>query len=283
MKQGGMVTRGEVQKQLGANTLVEDDLLAIEAPLQIQLEWGEKDKWRKENLSVTMRTPGHDFDLVRGFLWAEGLLSSIDDLQWIRYCIAVPTSDQGNVIIAKWMPDKKPAREPDIRIHSQHSSCGICGKSYLPDFPHTCKLLEDSKHTNLTLAILNACYKSTLQLQTGFKFTGGFHGVALFNRKGELLVLREDVGRHNAMDKVVGAALISPEISLSESFVWLSGRVSYEMVQKACMAKIPVIAAVGAPTSLAVEMANEKGITLIGFLREDRMNIYTHPYRVSQE
>ncbi len=281
MNRRGMVTKGEVKKQVGTNILVEDDLLAIEAPLQILVEWGENNQWHKKNLSVTMRTPGHDFELVRGFLWAEGLLSSRDDLQWIRYCNSVPASDQGNVVIARWMPGKKPARTLEARNHTQHSSCGLCGKPTLSMQHLTCNPIESSINKQLNTSVLKTCFESILKLQTGFKFTGGFHGVALFYWNGELIELREDVGRHNAMDKILGAAMEIPGIALSESFVWLSGRVSFEMVQKAIMAGIPIIAAVGAPTSMAVDLAKEKGVTLIGFLREDRMNIYTHPFRIS--
>ncbi|WP_114751057.1 formate dehydrogenase accessory sulfurtransferase FdhD [Pleomorphovibrio marinus] len=280
MKHAGLVTKGEVQKKVGNTTLVEQDLLAVEEPLQIKLEWGQESSWRSEDLSITMRTPGHDFDLVRGMLWSEGLLESPKDLQWIRYCQKVEREAHKNVVIAKWMPGLKPARDLDVRRNTQNSSCGLCGKSTLPAFLSANKILEVKKHNNLKINILKSCYSSILEMQTGFKFTGGFHGVALFDLEGKLLVLREDVGRHNAMDKVIGATLKEEAPPFTNSFVWLSGRVSYEMVQKAVMAGIPTIAAVGAPTSLAVELAMEKGVTLIGFLREDRMNIYAHPNRV---
>ncbi len=275
-----MVSKGEVKKQVGEDIIVENDLLAVEAPLQIMVEWGENEQWHKENLSVTMRTPGHDFDLVRGYLWAEGLLSDPEDLQWIRYCNSAPQRDQGNVVIARWLPGKKPARPLEARIQTQHSSCGLCGKTTFSLDQQVKNPIEIKNHKRLYINILNSCFKSILELQTGFKFTGGFHGVGLFDWSGELLVLREDVGRHNAMDKVVGAALENPSHRLEETFVWLSGRVSYEMVQKAIMARIPLIAAVGAPTSLAVDLAKENGVTLIGFLREDRMNIYAHAERL---
>lgn len=283
MKHSGLVTKGEVQKNIGAITIIEQDLLAVEEPLQIKLEWGEDTHWRSEDLSITMRTPGHDFDLVRGMLWSEGLLESPKDLQWIRYCQKVESEAHKNVIIAKWMPGLKPARDLDVRRNTQNSSCGLCGKLTLPASFTSNKKLKDYHNNKLKNSILKLCYSSIFEIQTGFKFTGGFHGIALFNLEGNLLVLREDVGRHNAMDKVIGAAMEVEPPPFTNTFVWLSGRVSYEMVQKAVMAGIPTVAAVGAPTSLAVDLAIETGVTLIGFLREDRMNIYAHPNRVCQK
>lgn len=257
----------------------EKDLVAVEEPLQINIQFYRGDLWQEKTLSITMRTPGHDFELVTGFLLAEGIIQSGKDLQLIRYCKKVKETEKGNVIIVKLSPGVRLDFSLLERHFYTHSSCGICGKGAIEAIK-----CDDiglvSGFPKVKADILKQLNQKLMEEQTVFKYTGGIHASALFNTAGELLFLREDVGRHNAFDKVVGAAFEKNMLPLSNAIVMLSGRISFELVQKAIRARIPIIAAVGAPSSLAVSLASEKGLTLIGFLRNDRFNIYSGGERV---
>lgn len=258
-----------------------DDLVAVEEPLQIRLQFKQYSQWQEESLAVTMRTPGNDFELAAGFLLAENVISGLDDIHNIRHCHSVEEEEQGNVVIVKLAPDVSFNMKNLERHFMTTSSCGVCGKSAIDAI--TCdhsRLIQKSsqKVDYQTIQRLNDILEDQ---QTVFRHTGGLHASALFNMNGDLLLLREDIGRHNALDKVVGAALNKNLIPLDNSLVFLSGRVSYELVQKSVQAGIPIITAVGAPSSLAVDLAEKKGITLIGFLRNNRFNIYTNHQRVN--
>lgn len=258
-----------------------DDLVAVEEPLQIQLQVKKHGQWQEESLSVTMRTPGNDFELAAGFLLAENVISGLDDIYNIRHCHTVKEEEQGNVVIVKLAPQVSFDMKNLERHFMTTSSCGVCGKSAIDAI--TCKhgslIQKSSQKVDIkTIQQLNDILEDQ---QTVFRHTGGLHASALFNFDGELVLLREDIGRHNALDKVVGAALTSNLVPLDDVLVFLSGRVSYELVQKSVQAGIPIIVAVGAPSSLAVDLAGQKGITLIGFLRENRFNIYTHNQRIN--
>lgn len=274
MKTNSPVNWVNIKSWKNGEVEVKTDLLAIEEPLQIKLHIGEGDNWQEKPLAVTMRTPGHDFELAIGFLFAENIIQKREDVQLIRYCKRVKEEEKGNVLIVKLDPSIRFDSSVLDRYFLINSSCGVCGKSaidaikvngdgFSKDFPIV--------HSNVLLNL----NKVLLKEQTVFKHTGGIHAAALFDTKGELVLLREDVGRHNAFDKLVGAALEQGYELMSESLLMLSGRVSFELIQKAIRAGIPIIVAIGAPSSLAVSLAEEKGITLIGFLKNERFNIYS--------
>lgn len=255
------------------------DLLAIEEPLQIKLQIGEGDDWQEKQLVVTMRTPGHDFELVVGFLFAENIIQKREDVQLIRYCKKVKEEEKGNVLIVKLDPSIRFDSGIMDRYFLINSSCGVCGKSAI-DAINVPGEVFPKGFPKVHVQILQNLNKILSEEQTVFKHTGGIHAAALFDANGQLILLREDVGRHNAFDKLVGAALEKGGGLMGESLVMLSGRVSFELVQKAVCAGIPIIVAIGAPSSLAVSLAEEKGITLIGFLKNEGFNIYTGEERL---
>jgi FdhD protein len=262
----------------GENSL-KKDLLVVEEPLQIKLQFGQGENWQEKPLAVTMRTPGHDFELAIGFLLAENIIHSPEDIQSIRYCKRVKKEERGNVLLVRLSSSISFDLSLLDRHFFTHSSCGVCGKSAIEAITCEDKAL-DHDISKVKTSLLKQLNEMLIKEQTVFKCTGGIHASALFSTDGPLLFLREDVGRHNAFDKVVGAALQQNLLPLSNCLMMLSGRVSFELVQKAVRARIPIIAAVGAPSSLAVSLAKEKGITLIGFLKNDRFNIYTGRERV---
>lgn len=281
MKEISPVTLVPIVRWTQGNNSPEKDLLAVEEPLQIRLQFGHGDSWQDKSLAVTMRTPGHDFELAMGFLLAEDIIQKPEDVQLIRYCSRVQEEEKGNVLIIKLSPTVKFDLSLLERHFLTHSSCGVCGKSAIEaiscgDTAFTGDL------TQVNASLLKQLGQMLREEQTVFKCTGGIHASALFRTSGELLILREDVGRHNAFDKVVGAGLQQKLLPGSGVLMMLSGRVSFELVQKAVRARIPILAAVGAPSSLAVSLAKEKGITLIGFLKNDRFNIYAGKERVME-
>ncbi|WP_189448482.1 formate dehydrogenase accessory sulfurtransferase FdhD [Streptomyces abikoensis] len=253
------------------------DTLVTEEPLEIRLNG--------KPLAITMRTPGDDFDLAAGFLVSEGVLGSADELANIVYC-AGATADGGNtynVVDVRLAPG---VPVPDITLERNvytTSSCGLCGKASLDAVRTTARWPVTDGPAPLRLApeLLYALPDRLRESQRVFDRTGGLHAAALFSPDGELLDVREDVGRHNAVDKLVGAALRQGRLPLAGSVLMVSGRASFELAQKAVMAGIPVLAAVSAPSSLAVDLAAETGMTLIGFLRGSSMNIYAGEQRVA--
>lgn len=256
------------------------DLLAVEEPLEIQLNFIANDEITERKVSVTMRTPGHDFELAIGFLFSEGLISSPKDIIRIRHCESIKKPEEkGNVVKVTLRPHVKVDLQRLERQFYTNSSCGVCGKTSI-------EAVELMGCPNLSMGLPTITAQTLIKLpemlqpqQTIFAHTGGLHAAALFDTKGNLLAMREDVGRHNAMDKLIGSQLEKPEI-LNHSIGLLSGRLSFELVQKALTAQVAMLAAVGAPSSLAVQLAQNYGMTLIGFLRGKRFNVYTHPERV---
>lgn len=254
---------------------VREDALAVEEPLEIRVGG--------TSLSVTMRSPGDDFDLVAGFLVSEGVVWSADQLVSMRFCAG--TDDNGlqtfNVVDAELSPDTPPLDVSLERHVYTSSSCGICGTASIDavhkaaHFGH----LDDS--TSWDHALLGSLPERLREGQKVFDRTGGVHAAGLFDASGALLCLREDVGRHNAVDKVVGWALREGRLPLAGTALQVSGRASFELVQKAHMAGIPVLAAVSAPSSLAVEHAESAGLTLIGFSRDGGFNAYAGTHRIS--
>jgi FdhD protein len=226
-----------------------------------------------------MRTPSHDFELALGFLFTEGIIKSFSDVKSLRYCTS---SRDGNDNIVKVALQAEVSVEL-ARLQRNFyttSSCGICGKSSIENIKQVLDYeLSSPIPVFYARAILGLSQK-VKDAQTNFKHTGGVHASALFDEKGELVLVREDVGRHNALDKVIGAMLTQKKLPLSNYLLWVSGRISFELVQKAVMAGMPCLVAVGAPSSLAVDLAKEAGMTLIGFTKEDRFNIYSGEQRI---
>jgi FdhD protein len=258
-----------------------NDRLAIEEPLEIRLEYGPENKRIEKNISITMRTPGHDEDLTRGFLFTEGIIQNVEQIVSIDPVIR-PFLQQPdpNVILAKAAYDAELELSKLERHFYTTSSCGVCGKSSI----EAIKTVQD-RHISQEKMQVDAAWITGLpdllrKSQEVFDSTGGLHASALFEVEGSLNLLREDVGRHNALDKLIGAAL-KEGMPMNQSVLLLSGRASFELIQKAAMAGIPVVAAVGAPSSLAVDLATEFGITLVGFLKSERFNVYSHPERIN--
>ena len=262
---------------VGTSRSVRDDLLAVEEPLEIRVGGNA--------LVITMRTPGSDFDLAAGFLVSEGVISRGDEFRAARYCAGA--TDEGlntyNVLDVTLAPGV-PAPDPSLeRAFYTTSSCGLCGKASI-DAVRT-KSQHAVLHDDLVLdpALLATFPDQLREAQSVFEKTGGLHGAALFDgRTGRMLVLREDVGRHNAVDKVIGWAVKEDLLPLTGMVLMVSGRASFELTQKASMAGIPILAAVSAPSSLAVELAVELGITIVGFLRGQSMVVYSRPDRIRE-
>ena len=249
-----------------------EDLLVTEEPLEIRLGHGPLDAREEIRLSVTMRTPGNDEELAMGFLFTEGIITSHAEVVRIVPCESVKEEERGNVVRAEL--DRSVAVDPQRwqRNFYAASSCGVCGKSSIEAVRVQCSH-SLSPWGEVDPEAIAALPDRMRGAQPVFKRTGGVHAAALFDQRGELLVLREDVGRHNAVDKVIGAALRAG-LPLATCQLLVSGRAGFELVQKCVVAGIPLMAAVGAPSSLAVKLAQESGLTLIGFLRGARFNIY---------
>lgn len=257
------------------------DTLVAEEPMEIRLNG--------KPLAITMRTPGDDFALAAGFLVSEGVLAERSDLQNIVYCAGATEdgSNTYNVVDVRTAPG---VVVPDITLERNvytTSSCGLCGKASLDAVRTTARWAVDDTHggeappVRLDPGLLAALPDRLRAAQRVFDRTGGLHAAALFSEDGELLDVREDVGRHNAVDKLVGRALQSGALPLSRAVLLVSGRASFELAQKAVMAGIPVLAAVSAPSSLAVDLAAETGLTLVGFLRGASMNVYAGEHRIA--
>ncbi|MEV0844719.1 formate dehydrogenase accessory sulfurtransferase FdhD [Streptomyces sp. NPDC049954] len=254
------------------------DTLVAEEPLEIRL--GGKP------LAITMRTPGDDFALAAGFLVSEGVLASAQDLRTIVYC-AGATEDGSNTYNVVDVSLAEGVELPDITLERNvytTSSCGLCGKASLDAVRTTARFaIADDPPVRLSPELLARLPDRLRAAQRVFDRTGGLHAAALFSEDGELLDVREDVGRHNAVDKLIGRALRDGRLPLSRTVLLVSGRASFELAQKAVMAGVPVLAAVSAPSSLAVDLAAETGLTLVGFLRGSSMNVYAGEHRVALE
>lgn len=260
--------------RLDGTTSQREDVLAGEEPLEIRL--GSK------SFSVTMRTPGDDFDLVAGFLVSEGIVWEPGQLLSLRYCAGVDDNGEQtfNVVEAQLRPDVQlPDTTMERHIYTS-SSCGICGTASIDAVRKSAHYSVHDDAAKVSLGTLAGMPDRLRESQKLFDRTGGVHAAGLFSMDGELLCLREDVGRHNAVDKVVGWALREGRLPLSGTVLQVSGRASFELVQKAQLAGIPMLAAVSAPSSLAADLAEESGITLVGFSRGTSLNCYTHPGRI---
>jgi FdhD protein len=254
----------------GRQTIDDEDCVALEEPLLIRV--GDR------AVAVVMRTPGHDRELAAGFLLTEGVIRRRDDLLDLLVCRDLADAAEGNVVEAILAQGIDVDYERLTRHVFSGSSCGICGKTTLDAVFQDVAPVESS--AVFSPPVLTELPGRLADAQPGFGATGGVHASALFSTDGHLEVVREDVGRHNALDKVLGRALLDDRLPLGEHGLLVSGRVSFELVQKSVVAGIPLIAGIGAPSSLAVECARRAGQTLIGFVRSDRMNIYTDPGRL---
>jgi FdhD protein len=255
------------------------DLLAIEEPLEIRIGFGAVTDRQQKSLSVTMRTPGHDFELASGFLFTEGIIQDFDRIESIKYCEDVGKQEEKeNVVRVELKPEVRIDFEKLQRHFYTSSSCGVCGKSSIDSVKVNCSTIQSG--LKVSAEVIHSLSDKLRKGQSVFEHTGGLHASALFDSAGNNIILREDVGRHNALDKVIGAMLFKSEVLLSTHILLVSGRASFELVQKAAVAGIPILAAVGAPSSLAVQLANDIGMTLLGFVRDKRFNIYCGDFRI---
>jgi FdhD protein len=259
-----------------------DDIIVVEEPLEIRLGYGPMDMREEKNVSITMRTPGNDFELATGFLFTEGIIKSGDDILSIKYCTDHQKKEQQfNIVRVELKTDVEFEASAFNRNFYMTSACGICGKASIDAIAIHCSKREMNDDFKIDKQLVFSLSDKLKQKQAIFNNTGGIHAAALFSSDGELLYMMEDVGRHNALDKLIGGLITSNKIKHTNNAVlFLSGRASFELLQKATMARIVIVCAVGAPSSLAVQTADEFGITLIGFLRDGRFNIYTHAFRI---
>ena len=249
------------------------DLLAVEEPLEIRILYGLENDRQEKNISVTMCTPGHDEELAVGFLFTEGIIKNKKDVLKCNSAVF-------NTMTVELQPGVSFDPKKIERHFYTSSSCGVCGKSSIDAVKNVFTNNNSTDNLNINASIITGLPDSLRKKQEVFEHTGGLHASALFDLNGQLLLTREDVGRHNALDKLIGVALIEDKIPLNDHILLLSGRASFELIQKAAMAGIKIVCAVGAPSSLAVEMAKEFDMTMVGFLRDGRFNIYSGEKRI---
>ena len=281
-KTGGKPRRGSKTKVRvrvieDGRARVRPDSLATEEPMEIRLVSGDA----RQTLAVTMRTPGADFELAAGFLYGEGIVSSPEDVKKISYCVDpdLDAEQQYNIVNVELRGD----RDFDLRSLERHfyttSACGVCGKASLEQLElRGCPVIPSGPE--VSAEVVYSLPEKLREAQGLFEATGGLHAAALFDAEGELVALREDVGRHNATDKLVGWALLEGRLPLSGQIVMVSGRSSFEILQKSLTAGVPIVCAVSAPSSLAVDVARQFGMTLVGFLRGTRFNVYSGYERI---
>jgi FdhD protein len=273
---GRVTARRRAHHLSGAVAEARPETLVVEEPLELRVDGTP--------ITVTMRTPGADVELAQGFLLTEGLIAQREDLVAVRYCRGA--DDDGvntyNVLDAT-LASHVPAPDVDVtRNFYTTSSCGVCGKASLEAVRLSSKHCPGDDPSTVAATALSAMPAQLREAQKVFNSTGGLHAAALFTTGGDMLVVREDIGRHNAVDKVIGWALEHNRIPSTGTVLLVSGRASFELTQKAVMAGIPILAAVSAPSSLAVDLAAQSGLTLVAFLRGDSMNVYTRPDRVTR-
>lgn len=259
----------------------EEDLVASEEPLGIQLGYSTEAGRETRELAVTMRTPGSDLNLTLGFLFTEGVIKAISDVASIKHCENVPSPEQSGNLVKVELHDSVRLAPHLFQRHSFiSSSCGVCGKASIDAVRLHCVVPNSNPALQIPAAVLYPLSSLVFSQQRVFGATGGLHAAALFDAEGKLLLVQEDIGRHNAVDKLVGLSLSKDWLPLERHILFLSGRACFELIQKAALAGIQVVAAVGAPSSLAVECARDFGMTLIGFLREGRFNVYSGADRI---
>lgn len=266
-----------IKKFISSETIDTFDNLAVEEPLEIQLSFPDEQNQRKiKPLSVTMRTPadGEDTELAAGFLFTEGIIKKKKDFKRLIQI-------DEHVVLAELDDLVKPDLSKLERHFYTSSSCGVCGKTSIGAVKVLCPARQDENSSfSVSKEIINSLPVRLREKQNTFNSTGGLHASALFDLNGNLILVKEDVGRHNALDKLIGAALMKELLPLKKNILLLSGRASFELIQKAAMAEINIVCAVGAPSSLAVQLAKETNMTLLGFLRDERFNIYSGEHRI---
>lgn len=274
------VTSRTITRIQGSKTSRLIDVIAVEEPLEIRVVGTLAGKPFQKSLSITMRTPGRDLELAAGFLFNEGLLT--DRAQVARLAACGPATGEHrlqNVVKVELQPGVELDHKRLERHFYTTSSCGVCGKSSLEALSvSNCAPLPETRPVEA--ALIHTLPSIARSAQAVFEQTGGLHAAALIDHEGRLLDLQEDVGRHNALDKLIGARFLQGELPLTDRIVFLSGRISFELVQKALMAGIPIVAAVGAPSSLAIDLAERFNMTLVGFVRDGRCNLYTGERRI---
>jgi FdhD protein len=278
---GRRVRPVSIEKFVGPSATPQEDFLAVEEPLQIRLAY----KWNgtrvEKDIAITMRTPGHDAELAAGFLFSEGILRTSDDVLRIRDSCAVPSKSKDcNRVVFELSPEAKFDPQRMERHFYVSSSCGVCGKASIESIRSRVAFALPPRNVTLDSGVIHRLPETLRTFQSVFQKTGGLHAAALFDLSGQMLSVREDVGRHNAVDKLIGAEFLHGSLPLYDKLLLLSGRISFELVQKASMAAIPIIVAVGAPSSLAVETALQFNITLVGFVRGEQFNVYAGASRV---
>lgn len=271
----------DVRKVSGDRRTSKADTVAVEEPLEIQICFPSAEGAAAKSVSITMRTPGDDPELAVGFLFTEGIVRSGGQVASVEHRGApVPETGLRNIVRV----ELKPGVNLDLGRLQRHfyttSSCGVCGKASLDALRVTGQRSLADRRVTFRREVIVAVPERLREKQRVFTKTGGLHAAAVFDREGEILCLKEDVGRHNAVDKVIGAMLLADMLPASDCGIMVSGRASFELMQKTLVAGIPLLAAVGAPSSLAVQLAHEFGMTLIGFLRESNFNIYSGEQRV---
>jgi FdhD protein len=271
----GSKTKVRVRSVEEGRARVRPDSLATEEPMEIRLISGDA----RQTVAVTMRTPGADFELAAGFLYGEGIVSSPEDIRRISYCVDVDAEQQYNIVNVELRGEHSYDPRPLERHFYTTSACGVCGKASLEQLElRGCPVIPPGP--KVAPETIYALPEKLREAQGLFDATGGLHAAALFDKEGELVALREDVGRHNATDKLVGWALLEGRLPLSDHLVMVSGRSSFEILQKGLSAGVPIVCAISAPSSLAVDVARQFGMTLIGFLRGNRFNVYSGHERV---
>ena len=273
---GRVTARRRASHVTADETVTRPETLVVEEPLEIRVNGSP--------VSVTMRTPGSDVELAQGFLLTEGVIGHRDDVVTVRYCKGTGPDDLNtyNVLDVTLSPGVAMPQVDITRNFYTTSSCGVCGKASL-DAVHTISRYSPGDDASMVRAeTLSAMPELLRAEQKVFASTGGLHGAALFDPEGAILAVREDIGRHNAVDKVIGWAVEQNRIPLTGTVLLVSGRASFELTQKAVMAGIPVMAAVSAPSSLAVDLASQSGVTLVAFLRDESMNVYTRQDRIKR-
>ena len=265
----GSKTKTRVRVVEDGRARVRPDVLATEEPMEIRLISGDN----KQTVAVTMRTPGSDFELAAGFLYGEGIISSRDDIKKISYCVDVDAEQQYNIVnVELWAGHEYDPRPLERHFYTS-SACGVCGKESLDQLEiRGCSVIPPG--LGVDADVITSLPDKLREKQGLFDSTGGLHAAALFDREGDLLALREDVGRHNATDKLIGWALMEGKLPLSNHMVQVSGRSSFEILQKCLTAGVPIVCAISAPSSLAVDVARQFGMTLVGFMRGERFNVY---------
>ena len=265
----------KIRRLLGDKNSAENDLVVVEEPLEIRVGYGPETDRAQVTITVTMRTPGDDEHLCLGFIYSEGMISTAKEVLSAKYCTNVGEEDGGENVMRVELSSEI-AFNPDEfkRNFYTNSSCGVCGKASIDHVKQTCEPVADNG-LQITRETIYSLPQVLEGAQDVFKHTGGLHACGLFDANSKLIIHKEEVGRHNALDKLIGSLLVTDSLPASDKILMLSGRISFELVQKAVKAGIPIIAAVGAPSSLSVALGEEYGVTLVGFLKDKGFNVYT--------